>query len=446
VEGIAPVFAWGLDGPRGNADSSPQGFQRDVLPNGIPLLGQLRPNSQSVVVRVRLAAGTIHEAASDSGVAHFTARSTLRGACGRSFEAINLLTDSIGSSLSVDSGREFVEYRVRALAEDLHQMIGLLAQAVIEPDFPDSEVELIRSEQLGAIAETDADTRATADRLMRSAVYPAPNPLGRRSLGTSDSVSQLTAEAVKQYHARRFGPRGSSIAIVGGFGQFEQVVETIGGAFGGWESPEQVMDVLPFADINTIREAAFAAIPGKSQADLAIGIPTISRLDDAYYALDVSNLILGRLGLMGRLGAEVRDRAGLAYYAFSQIEPRADGSLWTARAGVDPANVARTLVAVEREIARMRDEPVSALELEDAKSYLIGVLPLALETHDGVAATLLTIEQFGLGLDYVSRYPAIISAISREDVRNATEAFLDPDRIVIGIAGPDSTNYSQHAS
>jgi zinc protease len=178
------------------------------------------------------------------------------------------------------------------------------------------------------------------------------------------------------------------------------------------------------------------AIPGKSQADIAVGVATIPRGHPDFYALDIGNLILGRLGLMGRLGAEVRDRLGLAYYASSQLEPRRDGTLWAARAGVDPENIERALLAIETELDQLRRDLVSDQELEDAKSYLTGVLPLALETHDGVASILLAIEEFGLGLDYLDRYPDIIAAVSREQVREAARSHLDPETLAIGIANP----------
>jgi len=139
---------------------------------------------------------------------------------------------------------------------------------------------------------------------------------------------------------------------------------------------------------------------------------------------------------MGRLGAEVRDRQGLAYYASSQLEPRRDGTLWAARAGVDPQNIDRALDAIQTELERLRSELVFDEELADAKSYLTGVLPLALETHDGVAGILLAIEEFSLGLDYLDRYPDIIAAVEREDMRQAARLHLDPQTLAIGIARP----------
>ncbi len=431
-----PPLAWGLNGPQSRAALTHKGFQRNVLSNGIVVLGQDRPQSRSVVLRARLSAGSIHETPGDGGIAYLAARSTLRGSGGRSFDEISLRTDELGSSLTVDSGRQFVEARVRCLADDLPEMSRILARTLIEPDFPESEVEKVKAEQLGAIAEGDNDTRATADRLLRAAIYPEPNPLGRRVLGRVETVRQFDASAVEQFHARTYGPGGATIAVVGGLGGFDRATELLEGALGEWrgDAEEQSIPDLGVTNFEAIR--AVEKIAGKSQADLAIGLATIPRSDRTYYALDIANLILGRLGLMGRLGAEVRDRQGLAYYAFSQLEPRVDGSLWSARAGVDPANIDRAIEGVEQELERIRTVPVDDDELRDAKSYLIGVLPLALETHDGVASTLLAIEEFGLGLDYIDRYPRLISSVTREHVMEAAHGALDPSRIVISIARP----------
>jgi zinc protease len=216
-------------------------------------------------------------------------------------------------------------------------------------------------------------------------------------------------------------------------------VSQLSATLGSWDSAVGKVDIADRLVTNNSPVRTTEAISGKSQADIAAGVATIPRRHQDFYALDVANLVLGRLGLMGRLGAEVRDRQGLAYYASSQLEPRRDSTLWAARAGVDPENVERAVHAIQTELDRLRSELVSDEELEDAKSYLTGVLPLAFETHDGVASILLAIEEFGLGLDYLDRYPDIITAISREQVRQAARSHLDPEKLAIAIAGPAGT-------
>ncbi|MFN8593445.1 MAG: pitrilysin family protein [Thermomicrobiales bacterium] len=428
---------WGISGAQTASHGQARPFQRETLANGIPVLGQERSESQSVAFRVRIKAGTIQETPDESGLAHLTARSLLRGSAGRSYETISARTDELGSSLSIDAGREFIDLRVRCLRDDLPEMIALAAQTLLEPDFPEHEVGNVRAEQLGAIAEADNDTRSSADRLMRGAVYPEPNPLGRRILGVADTVQEFGRDEVRAFHTRVYGSGGASIAVVGGFERFGFAVERISSLFGRWpRGSSNANSRADFALHNQIRVDSSVDLPGKSQADLAIGIASIPRNHPDYYAVDIANLILGRLGLMGRLGAEVRDRQGLAYYAFSQIEARRDGSLWSARAGIAAANVEAAESAIFAEIARLREDLVTDEELADAKRYLVGVLPLALESHDGVAATLLAIEEFGLGLDFLDRYPSIIEPISREQVRNAAASHLDPALAAIGIARP----------
>jgi zinc protease len=438
--GFAPPMAWGLSGASSFGGARHGDFQRAVLTNGIPVLGQERPQSRSFALRLRVPAGVIYESdPEESGIAFLTARSLQRGSGGRSFDEINTRLDELGGSITVDAGREFVEARIRGLREDFPELVEMLALSLRRPDFPASEVDKVRAEQLGAIVESDNDTRATADRLLRRSVYPEPNPFGRRVLGTSDTVPGLDRDAVAAYHARAFSPRGATMAVVGGVGEFARVVETLSSAFGSWDGSPRAVDLENRLGSNDAPVLVTEAIPGKSQADIAVGVATIPRGHRDYYALEVGNLILGRLGLMGRLGAEVRDRQGLAYYASSQLEARRDGTMWAARAGVDPENIDRAVQAIKTELDRLRDEVVSDQELEDAKSYLTGVLPLALETHDGVAATLLAIEEFDLGLDYLDRYPDIIAAVSRDQVREAVRSHLDPETLAIGIARPAGT-------
>ena len=440
-----PSLAWGLGGPLSRSLDQQEPLQRATLSNGIPVLGQDRPGSQSVAMRVRIPAGAIWEPAEELGVAFLTARSTLRGSGGQTFEEINRRSDDLGSSISVDAGRQFVEARVRCLRADLAEMASLLAQVLLLPSFSAPEVDRVKAEQLGAISESETDTRAVADLAMRRSVYPVPNPMGRRVLGMKETVSGLDADDARRFHARAFTPRETSVAIVGGLGGFDRAIDLLEQTFGSWTAPFTSRTPLDTSPMNVDVVRTTDRIAGKSQADLAIGLATIPRGHNDYYALDVANLVLGRLGLMGRLGAEVRDRQGLAYYASSQLEPRVDGSLWSARAGVAPANVDRALAAMHSELDRLRSQVVTDEELRDAKSYLVGVLPLALETHDGVAATLLGIEEFGLGLDFLERYPGIIGAISPEEVLEAAQHHLDPSRLAIAIAMPSDLKHCARA-
>jgi len=169
---------------------------------------------------------------------------------------------------------------------------------------------------------------------------------------------------------------------------------------------------------------------------VAIGFPTIERSHPDYFPLELGNLVLGRLGLMGRLGSNVRDLQGLAYYVYSSVDSGRSSGMWVARAGVDPANVEKAINSIREELGNLRASGVTDEELADAKSFLTGSVPLALERNDGIVDLLMSIEYLDLGLDYLDRYPSLINAVTSEQVLAAAREHLDESRLAVGVAGP----------
>jgi zinc protease len=437
---VVPVKWWGIGGP-GNSEAGVTAagqrapFERAELGNGIVVLGQVQSGDPAVSIRVRLEAGATLDPTGQPGLSALTARTLTRGTPALSFEAFNEMTDSLGATVSVDPGRTFVEVHVRSLTEDVPTLLDLVSNVLRHPTFPADEVEKVRQELITSVKEQDNDTRATADRTLRRLIYPAGHPYRHRTLGETASLSAFSRDDLVSFHRRHYGPRVTTIAVVGGIGSFDAFVRDVERRFGDWQG-EASPPAQPEPPARPAGTRETATIAGKSQADISVGALTIPRSSPDYYPLEMGNLILGRLGLMGRLGANVRDQQGLAYYAYSSIEPGRQGSLWVARAGVDPSNVERAYDGVVEELKRLREEPVTDDELADGKSYLTGSLPIALETNDGVASTLLAIEYYGLGLDYLDRYPNIINAITRDQVLAASRAHLDPDHLAVGIARP----------
>jgi zinc protease len=177
-------------------------------------------------------------------------------------------------------------------------------------------------------------------------------------------------------------------------------------------------------------------MPDKSQSDVVIGWPAMRRLDPDFDSARLANTVLGVFGMMGRLGTVVRERNGMAYYAYSRLSVDRHPGTWSAMAGVNPTNVTRAIEAILTEVRRLRDEPAPADELEDSKRYLVGSLPLQLETNDGIAGLLVDLEWQQLGLDYVQRYADIINGLSVETVQAAARKYLDPESYVLAVAGP----------
>lgn len=153
-------------------------------------------------------------------------------------------------------------------------------------------------------------------------------------------------------------------------------------------------------------------------------------------AASLGNNILGQFGMMGRIGDAVREKAGLAYYAYSSLHAGVGPGSWEVSAGVNPANVMKATRLIVDELRRFVQEGVTEEELADSKANFIGRLPLSLESNGGVAGALLNIERHDLGLDYYQRYAGLVAAVTREEVLAAARKFIDPDKLAIAVAGP----------
>lgn len=174
----------------------------------------------------------------------------------------------------------------------------------------------------------------------------------------------------------------------------------------------------------------------KSQTDIAYGFVAIARSDPAYYAYWLMNNILGQYSLGGRLGDRIRERQGMAYYVFSSLDANLLPGPLVIRAGVSPSNVEKAVASIDDELRTLVEKGPTEQELAESKQYLIGSMPRTLETNQGIASFLQTIEFFGLGLDYDVRVPDLLRAVTRDEVHEAARRAIDPERATVVVAGP----------
>jgi zinc protease len=227
------------------------------------------------------------------------------------------------------------------------------------------------------------------------------------------------------------------MAVVGAV-EPEAAISAVERHLGGWNGGpttrrSEIAGMPPPPE--TVRRAA--VLDGKSQSDIVLGTPGPSRFAPDFLPAILGNNILGRFGLFGRIGDVVREESGLAYYAYSAVTGGPGPGPWQVIAGVNPANAERAIELILHELERFVTEHVTKEELADNQANFIGRLPLQLESNEGVAGALLNVERYDLGLDYYQRYPGLIAAITRDEILEAARRFIDPERLVIALAGPE---------
>jgi zinc protease len=413
----------------------PEDITRVELPNGIVVLSRLDLNSASVAVSGFLPAGSLLDPDEKLGLADFTASALLRGTQKYRFQEIFDQLESVGASLGIGGGTHTTSFGGKALAEDLGVVLSLLAEALRRPVFPPVQIERLRAQLLTGLAIRAQDTAEMAGLAFDQIVY-AEHPYSRPDEGYPETVQAIRAEDLDDFHRRSYGPRGLVIAIVGGVPP-EKAVEMVQATLGDWGNPQQPGPAqLPPLRPLTETITRWVNIPGKSQADLVMGVAGPTRTAPDYLAASLGNNILGQFGMMGRVGKSVREDAGLAYYAGSSLGGGLGPGPWEVSAGVDPQAIEPAIDLIRQEIRRFTRQPVTEEELRDSQANYIGRLPISLESNVGIASALLSLERYHLGLDYYRRYPGLVRAVTPEQVLQAASHYLDPDRLAIAVAGP----------
>jgi zinc protease len=413
-----------------------EAIQRVELSNGVTVIGRPNASSGSVVMRAVVRAGTAFDDDATSGLASFTARAVSRGTRSLPFADLNELVDSLGASLGSEAATHTASVGFRSLAEDFPRMAALAFECLREPAFREPDVERLRGEIMTALREQDDDPGSIAEKAWTRMSYPANHAFARWPVGSAETIGRMTPADLLRFHATRYNPAGLLVVFAGN-ADWEQVVRVVELGLGDWRQAGSKA-TLDLPDVPSVvgTPRSTAHVEGKSQSVIVMGRPALSRRSPDYYALSFADLILGGLGLMGRLGESVRDQQGLAYHVSSSLESVLGPGAWQISAGVAPDQVERAIEAILEQVARIRREPITDAELADGKSYITGILPLALETNSGVARLLHQIELFELGLDYVSTYVRRVQALTKDDILSAAERYMSETDIAIAVAGP----------
>ncbi len=414
---------------------SPEDIHQKILPNGIVVLVRSNFSSPSVSIGGYLPAGALFETDEKLGLADFTASALMCGTRAHSFDAIYNQLESVGASLGFDAGVHNTNFSGRALAEDLPLLLELLAESVQTPTFPKAEVERLRAQLLTGLAIREQDTSDMAGLLFDQILFNE-HPYGRPTDGFPETIQSITRDDLKKFHRLCYGPRGMVIAIVGAIHP-RKAFEEVEKVFGGWQVAGQ-REAPPLPPYKPLRRTVrrHHMLPGKSQSDLVIGMVGPSRKDPDFMAASLGNSILGQFGMMGRIGDVVREKAGLAYYAYSTLQAGIGPASWEVRAGVNPKNLERAIHLIVKELRRFVERGVTKQELADSQANYIGRLPLSLESNHGVVNAILNIHRFDLGMDYYQRYASLVRKVTREEVVETARKYIDPDRLVIATAGP----------
>ena len=409
--------------------------RRRSLASGAVVVARRNVMTPAVTFLFSFDAGSAFDPPGAPGLAALTARMIDRGTADESAAQLAEEIERRGASIEISSNRQTVMFTATCLVEDFDDMLALAARMARMPAFPDDQLELRRRETLTRLVQDAENTAARAGARFFERLYGAGHPYAHPPRGTVESIERMTRGDLQDFHQARMCPGRLAVAVVGDIEE-DAACDRVERALGGWDAaPVQAAEALPRPAPPLSRDFSAIEVPGKAQTDIAYGFLGPGRLDPEYYAFWIMNTVLGQYGMGGRLGENIRERQGMAYYASSSYDAHRIPGPLLVRAGVDPANVERTVAAIDFEVTRIAREGITEDEHANAIRYLAGSVPRMLETNAGVAQFLISVEQFGLGDGFDRRLPALLSSVTREEA-SASAAALDPARAVIAVAGP----------
>jgi zinc protease len=410
---------------------------RKMLPDGLIVLQSERHSLPVVMLTLLVKASPLDEPEDKAGTAYLTAKMLMEGTARRTASDINEEIDFIGASLAAGVNKDYSVISLSVLKKDLDKGFDLFSDILTNPSFPEVELKRNKEQLKGTLRQQEEEPSFVAERAFIKEVF-GRHPYGRLVEGNVESIDNITVEDLVAFYRSHYLP-ARAILTVGGDITAAELQSLMDRHLGKWlsgrgdgagtarqkaaETPLQALRKVVVIDKDI------------TQANIILGNLGISRDNPDYYAVSVMNYILGGGGFASRLMKSVRDDMGLAYSIYSAFYGNKEPGQFEVVVQTKIESAGTVIAETLKNIERIRTGPVSDKELSDAKSYLTGSFPRRLETTSKIVDFLSAVEFYGLGKDYIEKYPGYINSITKEDVLRVAKKYLDSANYVLVVVG-----------
>jgi len=406
--------------------------KKGKLTNGLQTTMVQYGDLPKVTINLTVSTGSIHETASENGLASLTGEMIKQGSVKMDFKTLSKKVAAMGGTVNVGVGKEEVSISGSVLSEFAPDFIAAIADLIMNPAFPVSELQRIKDNLKRDLAVDMTVPQSIAQDKFRKTLFK-DHPYGRY-FSTAEMIDGFTIKNVKDFYGKNFGAKRAALYVVG---KFDAVVvnAAVNKAFGNWKPGPDIYipPVQPLVKQDTI------IIDRKDapQTTLLIGLPILQPKDKDYVGMYVTNALLG--GSFGsRITSNIRENKGYTYSPNSNILNRRGVSVWSETADVTSEHTIDALKEIEKEINRLRDEPPSAEELKGIQNYLAGIFVLQNSTPGGIIGQLQFLDKHGLPDSYLTNFVKNIHSITPEQVSAITKKYLDYNKMLIVMVGDES--------
>ncbi|HEX6925244.1 MAG TPA: pitrilysin family protein [Longimicrobiaceae bacterium] len=408
-------------------------IERFELANGLPVLTARTEGLPVATLALLVPASGVFEPEDRAGLASLSGALLDSGTDRRSAFEIAETFESLGAHFGVGTGWDTTEVELTALTSTLSPGTELMAELVRSPSFPGDEVDRVRKEHIASILQRRAEPRGLANEVAARFFFAPESPFSRPLGGTTHTLQGLTRQDIVDFHRGHYTPFGATLVVAGNLDP-EDVRDLAEATFGDWVGPASVRPVVSSAPAARARRVVIVDRPGSVQSELRVGHVGVARSTPDYFPLIVMNTILGG-AFTSRLNLNLREKQGFTYGVSSGFAMRRNPGPFVISTAVQSEVTAAALTEIFREVEAIRDAPVSASELQDARNYIAGVFPLRLETTEGVTARLVELALHGLPLDYFDAYRDRVLEVPADEVLRVARQHVRPEEMCVVIVG-----------
>lgn len=349
--------------------------------------------------------------------------------------AFNQLLEAHAIKLGFGVDDDLLTVEMETLSEHADKAFELLALALTRPRFDDDAVARVKAQMHSALRQMEEQPAYAAAKALGVAVY-GDHPYAGPTEGTREGIDAISKKDLEDYRAHYLSGGNLMMSVVGDVKpaqlqvliarHFKNLPETF--------TPQHDVPLLTLhasGDTETLQRS----IP---QTVVVYAGEGIARGDEDFYAAFILNHLVGGGTLTSKLGDEIREKRGLAYYAYTTLQAMDHGAAFVGGFGTRNSQAADALKVTMDTLRQVQAGNISEQEIAEAKSYITGAFPLTLASNDGIASMLLVMQRFHLGKDYLAKRNAIINAVTREDILRVAKRLINPEKlVVVGVGNPE---------
>jgi predicted Zn-dependent peptidase len=404
-------------------------IRRQKLANGLTVITEQMQHIRSASIGIWLQTGSRDETAESNGISHFIEHMVFKGTKHRTAEEIARQVDSIGGNMDAFTAKECICFNVKVLDEHVPTALDILSDLVLNPVFDAADI----ARERGVIMEEIKMDEDNPDYLVHEIFtqnFWKDHPLGKPILGTKETVKRFERESVLHEYAHRFAPGNIILAAAGNL-DHDKFVGLVTKHF---EHMKPMSNGFHSSAPKIVSRITLRNKKALEQVQLCIGVPAHPIAHEKRHAGYILNTLLGG-GMSSRLFQNIRERQGLAYSIYSDLNPYRDTGCLAVYAGTSLPSAAKVVQSVVSEFRKLKAETVTEEELSRSKAQLKGSLMLSLESSTARMSNLARQEM------YFDRYYNLdeliqrIEAVTAEDVTTLANEFFKTESVAVTVLG-----------